>query len=145
MNMPLPQRIRATYTNVAGHNLIDSPIPCRIVYLILRHSNYCLQRLWSDLMLNELNGNRSIPKIKVHGTHMGLTGADRTHVGPMWAPRTLLSGISQKLRNYFRRGTGNIINSVHTLLFHLDNIIQNIFSMVTCASFPSRYICVQHC
>ena len=39
---------------------------------------------WSDLAGN--------PDSKVHGVNMGPSGADRTQVGPMLAPWTLLSG-----------------------------------------------------
>ena len=36
--------------------------------------------------------NRSLPDSKVHGANMGRSGAERTQVGPMLAPWTLLSG-----------------------------------------------------
>ena len=35
---------------------------------------------------------KDIPDSKVHGTNMGPSGADRTQMGPMLAPWTLLSG-----------------------------------------------------
>ena len=34
----------------------------------------------------------AIPDSKVHGTNMGPSGADRTQVGPIFAPWTLLFG-----------------------------------------------------
>ena len=37
---------------------------------------------------------RRIPDSKVHGTNMGPSGADRTQVGPMLAPWTLLPGMT---------------------------------------------------
>ena len=44
---------------------------------------------------------QAIPDSKVHGANMGPSGADRTKVGPVLAPWTLLSGIIINGENLF--------------------------------------------
>ena len=53
---------------------------------------------WNPLTKHQQRGKRHIPYNKAHGPTWDPPGADRTQVGPRWAPWTLLSGML--LRRY---------------------------------------------
>ena len=60
-------------------------------YWLIKYNVYNL--LFSCILINHAN----VPDSNVHGTNMGptwgLSEADRTQAGPMFAPWTLLSGV----------------------------------------------------
>ena len=56
-------------------------------YCILNDNNKLLNYTFP------VNHEYAVPDSKVHGANMGPTWADRTHVDPMWATWTLLSGV----------------------------------------------------
>ena len=60
----------------------------------IRTERGVLRAAWSQLKIYILiySGQWYNPDSKVNGAHMGPSGADRTQVGPMLAPWTLLSG-----------------------------------------------------
>ena len=60
----------------------------------------CIWIVCNIHMLNNEMSLISIPDSKVHGANMGPTWADRTQVGPMLAPWTLLSGMSSGRKSW---------------------------------------------
>ena len=87
------------FENKSGENgsgFVQSPRCCR--NCLLQSWGYQRQSATVVAARNKLswNGQPWAPKwyldCKVHGANMGPSGADRTQVGPMLAPRTLLSG-----------------------------------------------------
>ena len=62
-----------------------------------------------------------IPDSKVHGANMGPSGADKTQVGPMLAPQTLLSGMYGQTSNMKRIKSQNLYVSRVVLQLSLPN------------------------
>ena len=52
----------------------------------------CVVRTYTGNPIGDFKGGGDYPDSKVHGPTWGRSGADRTQVGPMLAPWTLLSG-----------------------------------------------------
>ena len=105
------------YTNVKHHTncskiscLINGSLDCHQVSLLCLvcwpldfYSTYIpglislRSAIWGTAASNGhwiLCNTEPIPDSKIHGANMGPSGANRTRVGPMLVPWTLLSGIS---------------------------------------------------
>ena len=90
--------------------------------------------------------NHTVPDSKVHGANMGPTWADRTHVGPMLAPWTLLSmvplhGSAQMLLVLYQE------SSVHISLFlkGLYSKDLELFKMYVYYNFLHNHVLCSEC
>ena len=69
--------------------------------------------------------DRRVPDNKVHGANMGPSGADRTQVGPMLAPWTLLSGCFVTLPGLHDWRSMDDVNSVDRNVGYVRPCISN--------------------
>ena len=107
---------------------------------ILRHTDYHfkLEKLPNDIedslqdLLTWINGNSTnLPANKVHGTNMGPSGADRTQVGPMLAPWTLLSGQTVVLSLFVSKERISFIRQKRPF----RNVMSSLLTNVSCLSY----------
>ena len=79
-----------------------------------------------------VKGARNYPDSKVHGANMGPSGADRTQMGPMLAPWTLLSGYI-----YIKsKPTKEIRNNLY--IYHKNTELCDVSTLTLYERFPLR-------